>query len=197
MIGRRLLSVLVACCFAAGCASAAGSPPASNPAAQHVVGSNAHTYRVGELSARHAWTVLVFFSATCPTVTAHDQRLKGLWRDFRSRGVGFYAIASEAGFTPQHQKREAALRAYPFPLLVDPRSALARHLNVRYASQVFVLEPEGAVVYTGSIDSDRRFLHDNAKPYLRHALDALIGGFAPVPADSAAYGCALQLESVD
>lgn len=158
-----------------------------------VVESSEGAHRVGELVAGHAFTVFVFFSATCPTISAHDARLVALWDAYHLRDVAFYAVASEADVTLEQLADERAKRGYPFALLWDRGGRLARQLDVRYASQAFVFDHEGRVTYTGSIDSDRRFLHDDAKPYLRDALDALLDGSAPPSADTAAYGCALSL----
>lgn len=166
---------------------------ATNVAVHDVVETHEQTYRVGDLAARHAFTVLVFFSATCPTVAAHDARLISLWRKYRDRDVGFYVVASESNVTSKQLTHEATKRGYPFPLLQDPEGRLARRLNVRYASQAFVLERDGNVAFAGSIDSDRRFLHRDAKPFLRNALDALLSGSAAPSADTAAFGCALSL----
>lgn len=171
-------------------------PAAHGVATLRVVAENERTHRVGDLVQGHSWTVLFFFSATCPTVTAHDQRLKALWRDFHAQGVGVYAIASESDMTLSALRREAAARGYPFPLLLDPEGRLARELGVRYASQAFVLGRDAEVAYAGSLDSDRRFLHDDAEPYLANALTALQHGRTPNRADAAAYGCALSLPNV-
>jgi len=166
---------------------------AVTPTLEQVVESDEGAHGVGELVAQHAFTVFVFFSATCPTVTAHDARLIALWGAYHPRNVAFYAVASEADVTLEQLANERARRGYPFALLWDRGGRLARQLDVRYASQAFVFQRDGGVVYAGSIDSDRRFLHDDAKPYLRDALDALLDGTAPRAADTAAYGCALSL----
>lgn len=183
--------------FALGWLTACSTPAPTNPRGANltaqVVEPNEQTHVVGDLAARHAFTVLMFYSATCPTVTAHDARLKALWSDYHARNIGVYAVASEADITVETLGREASRRGYPFPLVWDAGGRLARQLNVRYASQVVVLGADASVVYAGSIDSDRRFLHDDATPYLRNALDALLRGFAPAKTDGAAYGCALSL----
>jgi peroxiredoxin len=185
-------TVAVGSLFACSTPTAA-VPAIASVAAQYVVESDEQAHRVGELAARHDLTVLVFYSATCPTVTAHDERLKQLWRDYTARGVGFYLVASEVTVSRTGLMEAAATHRYPFPLVWDAGAGVARDLSVRYASQAFVLTKDASIAYAGSIDSDRRFLHDDAKPYLRDALDALLSGSTPMPADAAAYGCALSL----
>lgn len=179
------------------CATACAVVPAAPPVATsdlRLLDADSHTHRVSELLTRAPWTVVVFFSATCPTVAAHDQRLIDLWRAYQGKEVAWLMVASESDVTLAALVEEQKHRGYPFPLLWDTDATFARGLGVRYASQAFILDHEGNVAYAGSIDSDRRFLHDDAEPYLKHALDALLAGSAPPRTPSAAYGCALALE---
>ena len=159
-----------------------------------LVDHNGRVYRVGDLLTRTPWTVFVFFSRTCPTVAAHDDRLRQLWSEFREQGIAWFMVASEAETTLEDLAREQNRRRYPFPLLWDEGGALATRLGVRYASQALILDRHGAVAYAGSIDSDRRFLHADAEPYLQRALTALIDGKRPSASDARAYGCALKFE---
>lgn len=189
----RWVLALVAGAVVACSTPVSKEPPIPNTGDQRVVETNERTYCVRDLAGRHTFTVLVFFSATCPTVTAHDERVERLARAYVARDVGFYAVASEADVTLEQLKVEARRRGYSFPLVWDAGGALARHLDVRYASQAFVLTRDGSIAYAGSVDSDRRFLHADAKPFLRDALDALLSGAEPEPGDARAYGCALSL----
>ncbi len=181
----------------AACAPSLSHPSEPAPAKledQVLINLDGNAHRVGDLLTRNPWTVFIFFSATCPTVTAHDGRLTELWQDVQHHAFSWFMVASEvdtslASLTPQQ-----AVRGYPFPLLWDQNGGLARLLDARYASQVFILHDDATVAYAGSMDSDRRFLHPDAEPYLRNALVALIEGRTPVPARKTAYGCALRLE---
>jgi peroxiredoxin len=193
----RLLTALALCvALGAACSPTSRSAPSDTlgVGSSLLVDSRGRVYRVGELLTRAPWTVFVFFSATCPTVAAHDERLRRLPNEFRERDVAWFMIASEAETTLVDLAREHNTRGYPFPLLRDQDGALARLLGVRYASQALILDRHGAVVYAGSIDSDRRFLHADAEPYLQRALGALIDGERPSVSDERAYGCALRFE---
>lgn len=196
---RRRLALTLACVGIvsqlAACTRGTPAPTAPEPPLTDLVlrDLDGNDHRLNALLERAPLSVLVFFSATCPCVTAHDERLSTLARELNAPHVAWYVIASEADATPAQLQREQQKRAYPFPILHDENGALARALDVRYASQAFILRTDWTVVYAGSIDSDRRFLHEDAQPYLQRALHAAIEG-RPVPAgDKAAYGCALQL----
>jgi peroxiredoxin len=151
-------------------------------------------HRVSALLEGAPLSVVVFFSATCPCVSAHDERLSELSRQLNAPDVAWFMVASETDTSLAQLQHEQQKRDYPFPLLLDENGALARTLDVRYASQAFILRSDASVVYAGSIDSDRRFLHEDAQPYLQRALLAAIEGRPVPPGEKAAYGCALQLQ---
>lgn len=192
----RLAALALSVALGASCTPTSRSVSSNSMAVEAalLVDSTGRVYRVGDLLTRAPWTIFVFFSATCPTVAAHDERLRRLWKEFEERDVAWFMIASEAETTLMDLAREQNTRGYPFPLLRDEGGALARTLGVRYASQALILDRDGAVAYAGSIDSDRRFLHADAEPYLQRALAALIDGERPSVIDERAYGCALRFE---
>ena len=140
------------------------------------------------------FTALVFFADHCPCQAAHDARLRALYAAYHPRGVELYAVDSEGSQGLAKEREEAQRRSYPFPILRDPGAALARALHVEYATEVFVLNRAGAVRYHGGIDSDKKRLHDDAKPYLREALDELLAGKNPTHPESEPLGCALQID---
>jgi hypothetical protein len=144
------------------------------------------------LPSRAPWTVLVFFSPTCHCLEQHDARLRALYDAYRPRGVQFLMVDSEVRGSPAADEAEARRRGYPFPIVQDRGATLADQLGADYATYSVVLDAEGRVRYRGGIDSDRTHLHDDATPYLQHALDDLLAGHAPRVAQGKALGCALQ-----
>ncbi len=139
-------------------------------------------------------TVIVFFSANCPCQAAHDARLREFFVAYRDRGVDLVAVDSEAGASPELHAKEAKSRAYPFPLLADPGGALADALGAEFATYSVVFDQQGRVRYRGGIDSDRAHLTADASPWVRNAVDRLLAGAAPDPAESRTLGCALRRE---
>ena len=138
-------------------------------------------------------TVLEFFSAHCPCQAQHDARLRELHARYAPRGAAFRAISSEESIDRPGEAAEAARRRYPFPLLHDEGSQLARALGADYATYTVVVDARGRILYRGGIDSDKRDLHDDARTYLADALDdALAGRPVRVP-EARTLGCALQV----
>lgn len=188
------LALLGACVLSCG---GHASPVTRPPAAQSTLGFNlpatdGTTYTLRDLLGQHRWTVLTFYSDSCPCVRAHDARLNELVNLYRPRGFGFYLVDSEAGASVDRDRVSALQRGYSIPILIDRHALLADAVKARYATHTVVLDEYGTIVYSGGIDSDKRTLHQDATPYLRNALDALAAGLEPDQGDHRALGCALE-----
>ena len=148
--------------------------------------------RLAEIIRPGRVTVIVFFSADCPCQAAHDARLRDLFAAYHDRGVDLVAVDSEAGASPARSEKEARARAYPFPILADPQGALADALGAEFATYSVVVDQRGQVRYRGGIDSDKAHLTAGASLWVRDAVDHLLAGTDPDPAESKALGCALR-----
>ncbi len=180
--------------FAFLTAIAACAPPPRAPAGLPEVTLLASDgpHRLSEIVRPGRVTVIVFFSADCPCQAAHDARLRDLFVAYHDRGVNLIAVDSEAGASPVRSAKEAGARAYPFPLLADPKGALADAFGAEFATYSVVIDQQGRVRYRGGIDSDRAHLTENASPWVRNAVDRLLAGADPDPAEAEALGCALR-----
>jgi hypothetical protein len=179
-----LRSALVACAMCASCAAAGARPGAehrADVALQDVAPRGTQRY-----------TVLIFFSADCHALRAHDERIRALASEFAARGVRFVALDPETRASAAGDRDEASRRGYPFPILLDDGARIAHALGAAYAGHAVVVDPTGAIVYQGGIDSDRVHLTDDATPYLRNALIDLLAGREPRVADAKVLGCALR-----
>lgn len=187
MTRRALLLGLVA--SLAACAPAPRAP-SRLPAATLLASDGAHP--LAEIVRPGRVTVIVFFSADCPCQAAHDARLRDLSSAYASRGVDVVAVDSEAGASPERSAKEARARAYPFPLLANPRGALADALGAEFATFTVVVDAAGSVRYRGGLDSDRTHMTEDASLWVRNAVDRLLAGASPEPAEAEALGCALR-----
>jgi peroxiredoxin len=137
-------------------------------------------------------TVVTFFSATCPCQRAHDQRLGDYYREFAGRGVAFFVVDSEAGSSLERDRREASERAYPFPILSDPRGTVADAVGAHYATETLILDQGGRVRFRGGLDSDQNRARADARLWVREALVALLDGHEPAQRNPKSYGCSLR-----
>jgi peroxiredoxin len=164
------------------CASCAGAGARSSADALHALAPQG----------AERFTVVMFFSADCHVLRAHDERVRELAAEYGARGVRFLALDPEVGATEARDRDEASRRGYPFPILVDEGARLAKAYGAEYAGHAVVLDRAGAVLYRGGIDSDRVHLTNDATPYLRNALADLVAGRPPSVAGTKVLGCALR-----
>ena len=137
-------------------------------------------------------TVVLFFSAHCPCQSAHDERLRALAARYAEASVRFVLVDAEADASAEKDAAEARARGYPFPILPNPSGSLADSLGAEYATYTVVLDAGQRVRYKGGIDSDKQHLTEDARFYLRDALDDLIAGRAPAVAEGKTLGCVLR-----
>jgi hypothetical protein len=141
----------------------------------------------------YAYLVVLFFSAECHVLRAHDDRVRKLAADFAPHKVQFLAVDSEVGATLEEGRVELSRRGYSFPLVVDRGGVIAQALGAEYAGYTVIVDRDGSVRYRGGLDSDRVRLREDATAYVREALADLVGGRAPRVPEGKALGCALRL----
>lgn len=150
-----------------------------------------HEERLTDRAARSKLAVLVFFNADCPVQKAHDARLRELAQRYAPRGVAFAAVVSEAG-ADLAVERAAARSRLDLPLLEDRGAALADALGVEFSTHAVVLGPDGSVLYSGGLDSDRTHLTPGADRWLERAIDAALAGRPVERARTEPLGCPLR-----
>jgi len=189
MVVRRVW--LLAALLGVACRPAAASEVPGLPLVV-VAGDHAQTLDARSLAAGAPITVLVFFSADCHYLDAHEPRLRALYDEDHPRGVQFAMVDSEVRASPERDAEEARRHGYPFPILYDAHARLADALGAEYAGYAVVLDAGGHVRYRGGIDSDKTHLRDDAAMYLRDAVDALLDHREPPVVEAKTLGCALQ-----
>lgn len=185
-----LLSLLLA-----SAAPGAEAPPLGQAVLPELTlqGTSGGAFPLRETARKARFTVLVFFSATCPCLEAHDQRLVALARAQAPGEVQVLAVDSESGASLEQDRAEAQRRGYPFPILLDPGGQLARAVGAVFATTTVVVDAEGRLRFRGGIDSAKREFRPDARPWLKYALEALLRGQAPDPAEPKTLGCFLRL----
>ncbi len=160
--------------------------------AKELAATDQQRYALKTAVARAPFTVVEFFSATCPCQESHDPKLVALARKYAPQGVQVLAVDSNFGASVERNLAQTQRRGYVFPIVADPDGIWLAALGAKFATDVFVLDREGRVRYRGGIDSESHPVTDRAKPYLDNALEALLAGHEPNPAVTHSLGCALQ-----
>jgi peroxiredoxin len=133
--------------------------------------------------------ILNFWSAECPWEERVDQELVPLLEAW-SPDVVLLPIASNANENPGFLAGIARARGLE-RVLLDEQQAVANLYGALTTPHFFVLDRFGTLRYQGAFDDvtfRQRVPHVR---YLQLAIDALLTGRQPDPAQTMPYGCAL------
>jgi peroxiredoxin len=139
---------------------------------------------------------VVFLANHCPYVSAWEDRLTAIAREYETRGARFAAISSgDAERQPkdsfEEMRRRATEQNYPFPYLYDEDGSTARAFGATRTPEVFVFDAEGVLRYHGAIDSD--WEESEARDeYLRDALESVLSGQPVSLAETRPIGCVIK-----
>lgn len=151
------------------------------------------------------YVVLEWFNNECPFVGKHynSGNMQRLQETQTARGVIWLTIASSA---PGKQgamtaeRGQAVIRergSHQTALLLDPDGSVGRRYGAKTTPHLFVINPEGHVIYQGAID-DRPStkLEDAAAAtnYVVQALDEAMAGKPVSVPETRSYGCSVKYE---
>lgn len=142
-------------------------------------------------------TVVVFTCNHCPYALAWHDRIVAVARDYADRGVLMLAInPNDAERYPRDsiEAMRARVQSDEFdgvPYLRDESQDVARAYDAKTTPDVFVLDSGGVLRYRGAPDSDYEDPAQNAA-YLRDALNAVLEGHDPDPAETTPVGCSIK-----
>jgi peroxiredoxin len=141
-------------------------------------------------------TVIVFTCNHCPYALAWHERIADAARDYADRGVRFLCINPNDGErypadSYEAMQRRVATEDWPMPYLHDADQSVARAYEAQTTPDLFVADSQGRLAYRGAPDSSHSDPSQNAA-WLRAALDALLDGRAPDPAETEPVGCSVK-----
>jgi peroxiredoxin len=162
----------------------------------HLPGTDGGTHSLDTF--RHKKAVVLFFSCNhCPYVQAYEERLIALQRDFADRGAQLVAInANETANYPEDDFPKMVARAkekgFNFPYLRDETQAVADAYGAHYTPEIFLLDSDRVLRYTGRIDDNWQHPEKVVTHDLRDALDALLEGRPIAQPETHAVGCTIK-----
>lgn len=139
--------------------------------------------------ARGRVLILVFWSAECPHSARADRILASLQTGWGAR-VSVWWVASNAN-EPLEDLRAAARRGGVEPVLLDPQQSVADSYGAVTTPHVFVIDAQGVLRYAGALDDVGFRRPTPTRRYLADAVDAMLRGDVPDPAETPPFGCAL------
>jgi peroxiredoxin len=143
-----------------------------------------------------AATVVVWTCNHCPYALAWHERLAAVAGDYADRGVGMLMVNSnDAGRypadSPEAMSERVEREGWQFPYLWDESQDAARRWGAKVTPHVFVVDSEGRLRYEGAPDADHQD-PSLAAGWLRAALDAVLAGDEPDPAQTEPVGCSIK-----
>ena len=150
------------------------------------------------LASEDARATVVYWTCNhCPYALAWHGRLLDVARDFADRGVRVLAINSNDAESHPRDSFEAMSErveqegGWSHPYLHDETQEVAHAWGAERTPHVYVLDSDLRLRYRGAPDAD----YDDpslAAGWLRGALDAVLDGAAPDPAETDAVGCTIK-----
>lgn len=136
-------------------------------------------------------TVVVWLSAQCPVVKGYNDRILAISEEFKSKGINFVGINSNATESLDWVKSNAAEVGYKFPILIDKNNVLADKFAATVTPEVYYFDAKNVLLYHGAIDNDRSGRNITTE-YLRDAADSALGGKAIATTRANAFGCTIK-----
>jgi peroxiredoxin len=141
-------------------------------------------------------TVVVFTCNHCPYALAWHDRIADAARDYAEQGVRFLAVNSNDSERYPRDSYEAmqqrvASEDWPMPYLHDATQEVAAAYGAQTTPDVFVLDSERRLRYRGAPDANYDDPSERAA-WLRQALDAVLAGEEPSPAETRPVGCSIK-----
>ena len=146
--------------------------------------------------------VLEWTNADCPFVKKHYDggHMQALQKKYTDKGVIWLRINSSAPGKQGHLKdmgEAMALtkkqNAHATSLLLDSDGKLGKTYGAKTTPHMFVINPEGTLVYAGAIDDDSDVSYSaNAKNYVAEAVEATLAGKPVATANTQPYGCSVK-----
>ncbi len=150
-----------------------------------------------------SYVVLEWINYDCPFVVKHyaSGNMQSLQDEYTEKGVIWLGIGSSAPgtqgfFSPEEWKELAAGRdSNPTHILLDPEGRVGRLYRARTTPEIFIINPEGILIYMGAIDdTPSRDPGDipGSVNYVRETLDAAMAGEEIEVQQTRPYGCSVK-----
>ncbi len=151
------------------------------------------------------YVVLEWVNPECPFVRKHygSHNMQRLQRAAAEQHVAWLSIDSSAPGKQGHLTPEQAQQflkerdAAPTALLLDPSGDIGRLYGAKTTPHMFVINPDGVVIYAGAIDSKPSTEQEDvatAVNYVKQALDEALSGKSVSVPETRSYGCSVKYQ---
>ncbi|MEY2551416.1 MAG: hypothetical protein QOG12_1560 [Verrucomicrobiota bacterium] len=181
---------------------AADSPAVgSNAPDFSLTDSNGKTQSVSQYKGKYV--VLEWFNPECPFVKKHygSGNMQKLQAEFTGKGVVWLSIDSSApgleGYLTAEQANAKITewKTKQTALVLDPDGKAGRSYGAKNTPHMFVINPDGKIVYEGAIDSKATPNPSDiasSTNYVKVALEESLSGKTVSNANTKPYGCSVK-----
>ena len=181
---------------------AADSPPVGSTAPDiSAMDSKGKTQTLSQYKGKYV--VLEWFNPDCPFVKKHygSGNMQKLQQEFTGKGVVWLTIDSSAPglegnlTAEQANQKMAEWKTRSTALLLDPDGKAGQTYGAKNTPHMFVINPEGKIIYEGAIDSKPTANASDiasSTNYVKAALDESLAGKTLTTPSSRPYGCSVK-----
>ncbi len=195
---RTLVAAALACTTTLGLAQAQLDQAAPTFTANAADGSSLNLN-----SLKGKTVVLEWTNHDCPYVKKHytSGNIPAVQKEAAAKGFVWLQVISSAPGKQGYVDGSTAIKlnadrgATPAGTLLDPKGELARLYGAQTSPHIFIINPQGQLVYKGGIDSIATNKVDDipkADNYVRTALNELAAGNKISQANTKPYGCSIK-----
>jgi cytochrome oxidase Cu insertion factor (SCO1/SenC/PrrC family) len=202
-----LAAALHACAGLALSGSARAGEPAASAAIDHkapeftLPGVDGKTYKLSDFKGKYV--VLEWINFDCPFVKKHysSGNMQAMQKQYAGKDVVWFSVCSSAegkqgyyepaALEGMLKERKFASSAY----LRDADGTVGRLYGAKTTPHMFVINPEGVLIYAGAIDDKPSTNLDDikgSKNYVAACLDAAMSGKAVETKSTTSYGCSVK-----
>jgi hypothetical protein len=127
--------------------------------------------------------------------------MQALQKEWTAKGVAWFTVISSApgqqGYVTPGQENAYVqqMHAVPTAVLMDPAGKLGHLYNAKTTPEMFVIDPQGKLIYTGAIDDKPTPDPDDIRGANNYVSDALTEAMAGKPVATPytrSYGCSVK-----
>jgi peroxiredoxin len=199
---KTILSLLALIALLALSSHAADAPKIGNAAPSFSApDTKGKTHSLADFKGKYV--VLEWFNPECPFVKKHygAGNMQKLQKEFTDKGVVWLSVDSsasgkEGNLTPeQGEKKMAEWKTQSTALLLDEDGKVGRAYGAKNTPHMFIINPEGKLIYEGAIDSKASANPDDiasSTNYVKAALDDSLAGKPVGTPTTRPYGCSVK-----
>lgn len=163
--------------------------------------NNGKTHNLSDYKGKYV--VLEWINFDCPFIKKHytENNMQSIQKKYKDKGVIWLSICSSADGKQGNFKGEELEnrlkkeKANPTAYLIDESGKVGKSFGAKTTPHMFIINPEGKLVYSGGIDDTPSADPDDikdSKNYVSSALDEALSGKEITVKYGRPYGCGVK-----